>query len=121
MRSRDDGLGDGAAGITLDLDLDKARQLLEEQNPLLVEPHPSQDEGRAHVRVTREGHLLGAVEDAHRAVWAESSGGSTNVVSESLNSAASACICAVVSPRASVTTARGLPPKRSRVNTSTVT
>ena len=54
------------------------------------------------------------------AVCAGSFGGSTKVVSARLNSAAMACICSVVRPSASSTTARGLPPNLRSVKTSTV-
>ncbi len=47
-----------------------------------------------------------------------SSGGSTNEVSEKLNSRAMRCICASESPRASGRTASGLPPKIASVKTS---
>jgi hypothetical protein len=46
------------------------------------------------------------------------SGGSTNDVSEKLNSRAIRCICASESPRASGSTASGLPPKIASVKTS---
>ena len=55
-----------------------------------------------------------------RAECEGSAGGSTNVVSLRLNSVASCCICWSVSPEASGNTARGLPPKRCDVKTSTV-
>jgi hypothetical protein len=55
------------------------------------------------------------------AVCAGSCGGSTKVVSARLNSPAMACICALVSPVASGTTASGLPPNLRSVKTSTVT
>src|SRR5262249_8292570 len=54
-------------------------------------------------------------------VFSSLSGGSTNVVSARLNSAAIACICDVDSPVPSATTASGLPPNCRSVNTSTVT
>jgi hypothetical protein len=44
----------------------------------------------------------------------------TKTVSDRLNSRAIACIRPVDSPPASITTARGLPPKRSSVKTSSV-
>src|SRR4029078_8376291 len=56
-----------------------------------------------------------------RAEFFGSSAGSTNVVSLRLNSAASDCSSWSLSPRASGTTASGLPPKRCSVKTSTVT
>jgi hypothetical protein len=46
------------------------------------------------------------------------SAGSTNVLSENLNSRAICCICRSERPRASGSTARGLPPKRCSVKTS---
>ena len=55
-----------------------------------------------------------------RAVCAGSSGGRTKVVSDRLNSAASACMCAALNPAALGNTASGLPPNRVAVNTSTV-
>ena len=50
-----------------------------------------------------------------------SSGGSTNVVSVNPNSRAMRCMSASDTPRASVITASGLPPKRTSVNTSQMT
>ncbi len=46
------------------------------------------------------------------------SAGSTNALSEKLNSRAICCICRSESPRASGSTARGLPPKSRSVKTS---
>src|SRR5262249_45978192 len=54
-------------------------------------------------------------------VFSGLSGGSTNVVSARLNSAAIACICSVDSAVPSATTASGLPPNCRSVNTSMVT
>src|SRR5262245_24498667 len=56
-----------------------------------------------------------------RARWRLSAGGSTNTVSERLNSRAIACMAALSSPSGSSTTASGLPAKRRSVNTSSVT
>jgi len=56
-----------------------------------------------------------------RARCRASSGGSTNTVSDRLNSPAIACIAAVSSPSASSTTASGLPASARVVNTSRVT
>ena len=50
-----------------------------------------------------------------------SAGAQTNEVSEYPNSAAIACICSVLRPSPSSTTASGLPPKGVSVKTSTVT
>ncbi len=55
-----------------------------------------------------------------RRVCAGSSGGSTNTVSDRLNSRATRCICAPSRPRASGSTASGLPPKMRSVKTSAV-
>ena len=56
-----------------------------------------------------------------RARFALFFGGSTNTVSETLNSRAICCMAASSSPWASRTTASGLPPKGRVVNTSRVT
>jgi hypothetical protein len=86
----------------LDLDLDQACDLLEAE-------------------LVAKGISLLRLKMRTRAVLALSAGGSTNVVSLRLNSAASDCISASVMPWASGKTASGLPPKRRSVKTSTVT
>jgi len=53
-----------------------------------------------------------------RAAFAGSSGGSTKVVSDRLNSRVMVCMSAVDRPRASMTTASGLPANRRSVKTS---
>ena len=90
---------------------------------------PAQNKGRAERRVTGEGQLLLHGKDANaRAArvlggefWAAESPGRMKVVSERLVSRAMACICSVVRPRPSRTTARALPVRARSVKTSTWT
>ena len=79
-------------------------------------------EGCSNIWVARKGQLSARREYPYFVCVCDGSrGGSTKVVSARLNSAATDCICSVVSSSPFNTTARGLPPNRRSVKTSTVT
>jgi hypothetical protein len=62
---RDGRPRDGAGPVAPDPHLHEAGGLLEQHHAVPVPSGLGEDVGRAHVRMPREGHLVGAVEDAH--------------------------------------------------------
>ncbi len=83
-------------------------------NTISLRPDPDSAIASTHAVPTvgwpANGSSIFGVKMRSRQVWAASSGGSTKVVSARLNSRAMVCMAASDRPRASVSTASGLPP-----------
>ena len=114
------------AALPGDADIDEARDHLEGEAiagnfPAIAFARARQHKGGADAGVAGERQLGLRRENADLRGVRGSLGGSTNVVSARLNSAAIACMRSVERPSALVTTASGLPPNCRSVKTSTVT